>query len=385
MPTFIADTLGAIDGAVEGYAETVFTELAGPLTTTVQAGGVVALGLLAANAMYQVIPIRFTEFIKWGLRYVVILAVVTSWAQFEPIYDILTNVPGSIGAALLGYVDAPNLNEALDEMVTALFEYSERANEQSGWFSISLASILLLVLGALMACVAILVSAIGKVGLAMAVSLAPVFIATLLFRATSDLFTSWSRFTIGFALIPLVLAGVMGAVLGVGSEILRETNEVPATLVEAAGFIIIAMAAIFMMSQVPSLVFGLAGSLVATASGIREAQTVALAGTNVARPIAREGTYQAVKAASGVGAAREAGRQGGGPSDRVKALFADAKIHAKARDESSQRYQERMAAFGREAERSGIREAGRAGGRQSMRNARRDRDDRKRRPDSTED
>ena len=53
-------------------------------------------------------------------------------------------------------------------------------------------------------------ASLGKVGLAMAVSLAPVFIPTLMFKATGNLFESWVRFTIGFALIPLVLGGVIG-------------------------------------------------------------------------------------------------------------------------------------------------------------------------------
>ena len=117
-------------------------------------------------------------------------------------------------------------------MVTSIFDFSDRAADESGFFSISLLSIILAVIGALMACVAILVSAIAKVGLAMAVSLAPLFIASLLFRGTSDLFSSWAKFTLGFALIPLVLAGVMGAIVGIGGAMIADIDDA-ATLTDA--------------------------------------------------------------------------------------------------------------------------------------------------------
>ena len=150
------------------------------------------------------------------MRYLIILAVATSWSQFLPFYDMLTNVPSSVGARLLDVSGTVSLNEALDTMVTSIFDFSDRAADESGFFSISLLSIILAIVGALMACVAILVAGIAKVGLAMAVSLAPLFIASLLFRGTSDLFSSWAKFTLGFALIPLVLAGVMGVIVGIG-------------------------------------------------------------------------------------------------------------------------------------------------------------------------
>jgi len=205
MATYINDTLSQIDSAIANYAQTVFTGFAGPVTTMIQASGILGLALIAANALFQFTPVRMSNYTTWGVRYVIILSVATTWSQFEPIYNILTNTPGSIGAALLGATGAPNLNLALDQMVTEIFNFSDRANEASGWLGISLTSVVLIVLGSLMACVAILVSALAKVGLAMAISFAPIFIACLMFTATRSLFESWARFTIGFALIPTFL------------------------------------------------------------------------------------------------------------------------------------------------------------------------------------
>ena len=360
MATYIQDTLDQIDGAVATYAQSVFVDFGEPVSTTIRLGGLVALVLLAINVIMQWAPLRVTDFAKWSVRYLIILALATSWSQFLPFYDMLTNVPGSIGARLLAVSGATSLNGALDQMVTAIFNFSDRAADESGFFSVSMLSIVLAIVGSLMACVAILVAAIAKVGLAMAVSLAPVFIATLLFRGTSDLFNSWAKFTLGFALIPLVLAGVMGAIVGIGSAMIAEIDDA-ITLTDAAGFLIVAMAAIFLMSQVPTMVNGLAGTVVATASGVREAQQLAggigMAGGGV--KTAMQAAHPAIAAAaSAVGAARAAE---GGVGARAQAGAQEMVQAYEARKKSRERTQTRMATIGRRTSMGDDFEAGQAG------------------------
>ncbi|MEO1143558.1 MAG: type IV secretion system protein, partial [Pseudomonadota bacterium] len=262
MTSFIVDTIGQIDFAVGNYAQSVFIGVGGSVRGVIVTAGLVGLPLLAFNAIMQFHPIKMGQFVTWGIRYVIILAVATSWAQFQPIYRILTEVPNSYGGALLsatgfGVPTTGGLNAAMDEMVTSIYAYSDRANEESGILSIGLAGFALWLLGSLMACVAIIISAIAKIGLAMAISLAPIAIVSMMFRATKQFFESWSRFTLGFALIPLVLAGVMGAVLSVASNLLGSADNAT-DLSEGAGFIIVVLAAIFMMYQIPTLVSGLA-------------------------------------------------------------------------------------------------------------------------------
>ena len=66
-----------------------------------------------------------------------------------------------------------------------------------------------------------------------------------MFRATSNLFESWVRFTIGFALIPLVMAGVVGAVVGIGQGMIGDAASAT-DLEDAAGFLIVGVGAIFL-------------------------------------------------------------------------------------------------------------------------------------------
>jgi len=267
MATFVENTLTNLDIAITGYAENSFAAFAGPIATVCQLMGVVGVAFIALNALTQWVPIRVSEYVKWGMRYVIVTAVATSWAQFRPIYEIVTNTPGAIGAELMGIVGAPNLNTAFDAMITTLFDFSDALADEASMFSISMASIIVWIIGGLMAAAAIIVVALGKIGLAMAIALAPIFIPALMFRATSNLFESWVRFTIGFALIPLVMAGVVGAVVGIGEGMVGDAASAT-DLEDAAGFLIVGVGAVFLTLQVPTLVNGLSGTITATANGV---------------------------------------------------------------------------------------------------------------------
>ena len=284
MASFVEDTLNNLDTAITGYASNSFSTFAGPIATVCQAMGVASLAFIALNALTQWVPVRISEYLKWGMRYVIVTAVATSWAQFAPIYNIITNTPGEVGVSLMGIVGAPNLNGAFDDMISTLFDFSDKLADEASMFSIGLTSTVVWVLGGLMAAAAIIVIALGKIGLALAVALAPIFIPMLMFRATSNLFESWVRFTIGFALIPLVMAGVVGAVVGIGQGMISEA-ETASTLADAAGFLIVGVGAIFLTLQVPALVNGLSGTITATANGV----AIAMGGAGMAGGAAATG------------------------------------------------------------------------------------------------
>ncbi|WP_299655650.1 type IV secretion system protein [uncultured Jannaschia sp.] len=278
MATYVENTLNMVDTAIGNYAESSFAAFAGPIATVCQTMGLVGLAFIALNALTQWVPIRTSEYLKWGIRYVIVTAVATSWAQFAPIYNIVTNVPGELGAKLMGIVNAPNLNTAFDAMITSMFDFSDKlGDEASIILNISLASIAVWLIGSLMAAAAIIVISLGKIGLGMAIALAPIFIPALMFRATSNLFESWVRFTLGFALIPLIMAGVVGAIVGIGQSLITQADSAT-TLEDAGGFIIVGVGAIFMTVMVPTLVNGLSGTITATANGV----AMAMGGANAA-------------------------------------------------------------------------------------------------------
>ncbi len=374
MASFVENTLNTLDGAITGYAESSFVTFAGPLATLCQAMGVCGLAFIAINALMQWVPIRVGEYLKWGMRYVIVTAVATSWAQFLPIYNIVTNVPGELGAQLMGVVMAPNLNTAFDQMITTMFEFSDALADEAAFYSISMASIMVWAIGGFMAAAAIIVIALGKIGLGMAIALAPIFIPTLMFRGTSNLFESWVKFTLGFALIPLVMAGVVGAIVGIGQGLISEAATAN-DLEDAAGFLIVGVGAIFMTVMVPTLVNGLSGTITATANGAAMALGAAgMAGGAAAMGAAgARGAYRAASPAvrgeaEAWSAGREAKASGG---NAAEARSAERQRQKKIRQSFADNSSQFAAMHGRQSTASDRFKAANAGQQYEIRKARR--------------
>ena len=267
----IEQLLGKIDDAVAGYNEAVFNGFAGQAVDVFQVAGVLALVLIGINMVIQIYPVSIASGVVFLFRFGLVTLLAASWDNFEVIYDVLTDFPSQAGAEFLaagGIGTADNLNQAMDEIVDYATEAATVASSQSSLFGVSLLGIVIGLIAGGMAAVAVLVLALGKVGLAFAISIAPLALLAYLFQFSNILYRRWTEMTIGFALIPLVVAAVMAAVIGVASEIAEEGSEAD-TIGAALPMIIILLAAIFMMARVPSIVAGLSGAMVA-GSGITE-------------------------------------------------------------------------------------------------------------------
>ena len=120
-----------------------------------------------------------------------------------------------------------------------------------------------------------------------------------------------------------------------------------ATLTDAAGFLIVALAAIFLMSQVPTMVNGLAGTVVATASGVREARQ--LAGGVGAAGSGGEGgrPHRAPDDCGGLRRGRRRPRRRGRHGRPASAGAQELVQNYEARKKGRERHQARMANMGR--------------------------------------
>jgi type IV secretion system protein VirB6 len=262
--------LDFIDEAVKSYVENVFNVVAAPVHDILISCGVVGVSFIAVNSLMQFRQIQFSEYFDWCIKYLLILMMATVWSNFEPIYRIISEVPGSYGGALLqaaGSGDGSPIGDQLDKFAERIFSV---ADEWMGWGSLTdlgslLIGIMLTIIAAILVFVSVVVIAIGKVGLAMAMSLAPLFIGLLIFKQTSELFSSWTKFTLGFAMIPLVIAGILGVMLGVVTAMNENQPHGAYSYAVALGLIVLACT--FLMWNVPQLVQQLSGSMVGGVGG----------------------------------------------------------------------------------------------------------------------
>jgi type IV secretion system protein VirB6 len=327
----IMDTLTKIDTAVASYIQNVFMHVGPPVAKMIKAAGVVGISFIAVNGLMQFRTIQFSEYFNWSVKYILILMFATTWANFAPIYDIVTNVPSSYGGALLnstgfGAGGDTGIYQQMDSFVASIFEMAKVSMKRGGLFNLTpkIVGVVLAILGAFFVVAAVIIMCIGKIGLAMAFSLAPLFIASLMFKPTSELFHSWSKLTIGFAMIPLVVASIMGIVLGLSKALLGSwaADGGGFNFSDLAGFLIMILASVFLLWQVPMLVQSLSGSIVGGINGAAAAAS--------AMGSAKGGAQRGMSAGREMSAVKAAGGSG---KDQAAAALAGARMNAGWREQ----------------------------------------------------
>jgi type IV secretion system protein VirB6 len=296
----------------------LFRSFSGELVAVFQASGVLGVAMIGANLVLQIHPMTMASGVAFILRFTVVFLLATSWDNFDIIFKLLTDFPDRLGAHIMGVASrgsiasADGLNVAMDSVVDRISDVATNASSQSSYFGISLVGVLVGFLAALVACASVLVIALGKVGLAFMIAMGPLALLASLFKPTKSMFESWSQATIGFAMIPMVTAGIMGIIVTVSEQVMADSAADVSTIGEATGIIVIALAAIFMLIRIPEIVRSMSGSIIAVGNGFTEGRAAINQGrATVGNAVAGYGMAVAAK-----NAAPAAFR---GASDRVAA------------------------------------------------------------------
>lgn len=321
----IIDTLTVIDDMVQNYTESLFSSFSGELTTVFQASGALGVAMIGINLVLQIHPMTVASGVMFILRFAIVFLLATSWDNFDVIYRLLTDFPDRIGAHIMGVAsggnisDSGGLNASMDGVVDTINNVATVASSKSSYFGISLVGVLIGVLAAVLACAVVIVIALGKIGLAFMIAVGPLALLASLFKPTKSMFEAWSQATIGFAMIPIVTAGIMAIMVNVAEEVIDKAETDVATIGEATGIIVIALGSIIMMLAVPTMVRSMSGSIIAMGNGFTEGrqvigQTTASVGNAV-------GLARGVKGGVGAvpGAAQIAGQRAMATVDRMAA------------------------------------------------------------------
>ncbi|UGA49006.1 type IV secretion system protein (plasmid) [Bradyrhizobium quebecense] len=273
----ISNIAHSIDTTLVDYVQTVFQAVADPIRALLGAIALVGLLFIALNHLVQFTSVNYSTYLQWGLRYVLIYSFATMWANFKGIYVIITEVPSDYGALMVrGVVATLKTNaargfnpanivdtySAMDATAHAalqiaddFFSHLSIAKVGKAVRGVFFGAFTLVVVSFFYAACAITV-VVGKLGLAVAISLAPLAIAMLMMPQTKQYFESWTRFTVGYSVIPLLTTGLMAIVLHIALET-RAASSDPFV------FLFIIMAATILLFQIPTMASTLASASVA--------------------------------------------------------------------------------------------------------------------------
>jgi len=262
----ITDILGVVDSAVDTVAETGFAAAAGSVGGVISAGSTLLLVLLGINIVAQIRPMTFGSFFAFGIKIALVGIFAQSWPNFLVIYNIITQVPDSIGASVLavsGSGSEAGLYDALDSMVSQVTNYGDTIGDSAGWVFGAVLGVVVWVIAAIFAAISAGIIAYSKIILTLMVVFAPIAIICSLFKPTMAIFEAWSRSTIGYALMPVAAAGAAGIVIAIAGEIadgVPDPTNVD-TLSLIFPFIVVLFLAAGIMMAVPSIAMGLSGSI----------------------------------------------------------------------------------------------------------------------------
>lgn len=260
----IRDILSQVDTAIDSVSETGFAASAGQVGDVISIGSIVLLIVLGINVVMQLRPMSFGSFFAFGIKLALISIFSRSWANFEVVYLIVTDVPDAIGArilALTGSGDQAGVYQSLDSMVARITAYGDAIGDRAGWVFGAVLGAIFFVLSALFAAVTAGIIAFAKIVFTLMIVIAPFMILFSLFKPTHSLFEAWVRATIGYALMPVAAAGAAGIIVAI-AEAIGNASADPgdvATVSLILPFLVILILSAGIMASVPYIASNLTG------------------------------------------------------------------------------------------------------------------------------
>lgn len=260
----IRDILSQVDSAVDTVAQDGFIDAAAAVGDVISAGSVLLLVLLGTNVVMQLRPMTFGSAFAFGIKLLLVSIFAQSWDNFQVIYSIVTEVPDSIGAAILDLTDTGDeagVYESLDNMVARITAYGDTIGDRAGWVFGAVLGAIFFVLSAVFAAVTAGIIAFARIVFALMIVIAPFMIVTSLFKPTQSLFEAWTRATIGYALMPVAAAGAAGIIVAI-AEAIGDASADPGdveTVSLILPFLVILILSAGIMASVPYIASNLTG------------------------------------------------------------------------------------------------------------------------------
>lgn len=259
---FVSQIVGFIDAAVNATAAQYFQVMAASLQSFYTA----LLGLLFAfigvMVALNVYALSMRDAMQIGMRIVLVFAFGLSWANFQVLYDALTNTSQNIAMSYfsIGGAGLPSQPDvAMDQFATNMATLVDTTTVSMGSIVRGVIGALLYgVLAVLMAAYVLVVS-FSKIMIAFLLGLAPLAMVATIFERTKTFFEAWLSSFIGYLMYPIAAAGIIGTVINVAGNFSGNLGSLQSTLGSILGFLVIIFVGIFALKSIPQAVSNITG------------------------------------------------------------------------------------------------------------------------------
>jgi type IV secretion system protein VirB6 len=185
---------------------------------------------------------------------------------------LFVNSPAAIANVAVGGGGATGQNAAMDNFYNAGMDTGNKIWDRghvAGPWSPFLAAIVVYAITLGVAAYAAFLLALAKVALAVLLILTPLFALLYLFGHTRRLFEGWLGQVIHFALVPILVYGVLGLILNIAQADLAslDENSEMATMKDVLNLALVGVVAILLLTQVMWIAEGIAGGMTLSTMG----------------------------------------------------------------------------------------------------------------------
>jgi type IV secretion system protein VirB6 len=277
MEDFLGDLLQRIDDSGAHFSQKAYTTVGREIMPLLQLMFVVYVGYYGLQIFFGTARISVGEIVGRIVRMMIILALVSSWSNFDTlIYRWINDTPEDVGRAILA-ASGTGITEPTNGMSMIWKTANEAATafaEQSGYFAIlpSVVGAMVIAGAGVFIAVALAILILAKVMLWVLIGTSPIFIACMLFERTRGYGVGWFNQVLTYSLIPLFIYVVAAFLIAGLSPELSKINAASGTrtvtIADIAGFLLLCVAGAFVMFYIQSIGQGIAGGI---ASGIGSA------------------------------------------------------------------------------------------------------------------
>jgi type IV secretion system protein VirB6 len=285
MEDFLGDLLQRIEDSGTSFSEQAYTVVGQEIMPLLQVMLIAYVAYYGTQLFLGTARIGVSEIVGRIVRMMIILALVSSWANFNTLlYQWINDTPEDVGRAILAASGT-----GITEPTNGLSQIWRTANrsastfaEQSGYFSVlpSMIGVVIMVGAGIFIAVALAILILAKVMLWVLIGTAPIFIACMLFERTRGYGVGWFNQVLTYALIPLFIYVVASFLIAAMSPELAKIDAASGSrtliLADIAGFALLCAAGAFVMLYVQSIGQGIAGGISSSAGS---------AGTGIAKKL----------------------------------------------------------------------------------------------------
>ena len=290
--------LDATDAAIGAFifdAWARFNAVAGDWITAMMILYVVITGYLTMIGRFSN---TFGDWFTRVLKLVAVFILVTNVDLLaRTLFELFTNVPEAVASEIAGVGggDEGGINASVGVIWQQGLEAARNMLQEASltsWSPVLFAFLVIVVTVLAVVYITFLVM-LAKLAIAVLLGLAPFFILMYLFEATKSIFEGWLRQLITFALIPVLLYGLLALIIDIVGTM--SAQMVDATANEAWGithvgpYALVMLVSLLLTTQVMGWAAGIAGGFsLSTASAFRNTSIAAGAGAVLAgRALAR--------------------------------------------------------------------------------------------------